>query len=108
MSKELYNLHADFCKFMGNPKRIEMIFLLGESEMCVEELAIKMGISSSNVSQHLAGMREKGVVEVRREGVKMYYRLSNLKVLQACSIMRDAMYEQLEKNLMLMKDAQKE
>ena len=97
--KEIYKLHADFCKFMANPKRIEMLFMLGEKEMCVDEIASQMNVRVPNISQHLAIMREKGVVEVRREGTKMYYKLANPKTLQACLIMRDAMIEQMKKEL---------
>lgn len=104
--KELYILHADFCKFMANPKRIEILFLLGAKEMCVDEIASEMQVRVPNISQHLAVMREKGVVEVRREGTKMYYKLSNPKTLQACIIMRDAMVEQMKKNMKLIKEIQ--
>lgn len=95
-SKALYIMHADFCKFMGNAKRIEMLFLLGEEELCVEELARKVDVPIPNISQHLAIMRDKGVVESRRAGTKIYYRLSNPKTLQACILMREAMIERME------------
>ena len=95
--KDLYKLHAEFCKFMSNPKRIEILFLLGEKEMCVDEIATVMEVKVPNISQHLAVMREKGVVEVRRDGTKMFYKLANPKTLQACIIMREAMVEQMEK-----------
>jgi len=89
---------------MANPKRIEILFLLGEKEMCVDEIASKMNVRVPNISQHLAVMRERGVVEVRREGTKMYYKLANPKTLQACIIMRDAMVEQMKKQLEMIKD----
>ena len=95
-NKDLYKMHADFCKFMGNAKRIEMLFLLGEEELCVDDLAHKMDVSIPNISQHLAIMRDKGVVESRRSGTKIYYRLSNPKTLQACILMREAMIERME------------
>jgi len=101
--KELYTLHADFCKFMANPKRIEILFLIGEKEMCVDEIASAMELKVPNISQHLAVMRERGVVEVRRDGNKMYYTISNPKTLQACIIMREAMVEQMEKQFALIK-----
>lgn len=100
--KEIYRLHADFCKFMTNPKRIEILFLLGEQELCVEEITEKMGINIPNVSQHLSIMRQNGVVDTRREGTKIFYKISNPKTLQACLIMREAMMEQMEKNFNLM------
>jgi len=101
--KELYFLHAEFCKFMANPKRIEILFLLGEKEMCVDEIASAMGVKVPNISQHLAVMREKGVVEARREGTKMHYSISNPKTLQACIIMREAMVEQMAKQFDMVK-----
>ena len=97
--KDLYLLHAEFCKFMGNPKRIEMLFLLGDDELCVEELARAMAVPVPNISQHLAIMREKGVVESRRAGTKIFYRLANPKTLQACILMREAMVEQMAKRV---------
>lgn len=102
--KEVYRLHADFCKFMANAKRIEILFLLGQHELCVEEIADKMDIKIPNLSQHLSIMRERGVVETRREGTKIYYRIANPKTLQACLLMRDAMVEQMTKNMNLIKE----
>jgi len=95
-NKELFEIHADFCKFMGNAKRIEILFLLGEEELCVEEIAHKMCIPIPNVSQHLSIMRDKGVVESRRASTKIFYRLANPKTLQACILMREAMVERME------------
>jgi ArsR family transcriptional regulator len=103
--KDIYRLHADFCKFMANPKRIEILFLLGNQELCVEELADRMCIKVPNVSQHLSIMRERGVVENRREGTKIYYKIANPKTLEACIIMRDAMVEQMTKNMNLLNKA---
>lgn len=102
--KEIFRLQADFCKFMANPKRIEILFLLGEKELCVEEITKKMGISTPNVSQHLSIMREKGVVLTRREGTKIYYKAANPKTLQACRIMKEAMIESMEKNIKKLKE----
>lgn len=80
---------------MGNPKRIEIIFMLGEGEKCVEDIAKEMKSKMPNISQHLAMMRERNIVKTRREGVKLYYSLSNQKILKACIIMRDLMIQQL-------------
>ncbi len=98
-SKEIYKMHADFCKFMGSPKRIEILFLLGDGEKCVDELARLMKINVPNVSQNLSIMKDRGVVESRREGTNMYYKLSDPKILEACIILRDLMIQQLNKKL---------
>jgi len=44
--KKLYKLHADFCKFMANPKRIEILFLLGEKEMCIDDIKERINYES--------------------------------------------------------------
>ncbi|OHD70773.1 MAG: hypothetical protein A2W19_04495 [Spirochaetes bacterium RBG_16_49_21] len=103
-NKALYKMHADFCKFMGNPKRIELLFTLNDGEMSVEEMATKMNIRMANLSQHLAIMRERGVVTVRREGTKIFYRVSNPKTLKACLMMRDVMFEQMREKLSILRE----
>src|SRR4030042_1073285 len=105
-NKELYKLHADFCKFMGNSKRIEILFLLNNREMSVEEMAEKMNIRMSNLSQHLAIMRERGVVTARREGTRMFYKISTMKILKACLMMGDVMFEQMRKKIDIIKNAE--
>ncbi len=93
----LYNLHADICKSFANPWRLRIVEALGEGELTVSQLVELLGVSKSNVSQHLGIMREKGVVEYRREGAHVFYRLSNAKILAACRIMREVLLEQLQR-----------
>ncbi len=102
--KQLYKYHAEFCKVLANPKRLEIMFLLGQEELCVEEIADKMNIRETNVSQHLSIMRKKGIVNTRREGKNIYYSIANRKIINACSIMREAMIENMKKDLSLLQD----
>lgn len=104
-NKEIYKMHADFCKFMGNAKRIEILFLLDGREMSVEEMAAEMNIRLANLSQHLSIMRERGVVTARRQGTRIFYKISNAKILKACLVMRDVMFEQMKRKINIMKDA---
>ncbi|MFH0860754.1 MAG: metalloregulator ArsR/SmtB family transcription factor [Candidatus Altiarchaeota archaeon] len=93
--KQVYELHADVCKTMSNPKRLEVINLLRNGEKSVDELATEMRIRKANLSQHLAVMRAKKIVETRRDGLKIYYKIANPKVVKACDIMREVLMEQL-------------
>lgn len=95
MNKKLYEIHAEICKTLGNAKRIEILNALNSKELTVGELAGILGISAANVSQHLAVMRQKGILTARREGSNIYYRVSNSKVIKACSLMREVLLEQL-------------
>ncbi len=94
-SKEIYEIHASICQCLANPKRLEIIHILGSREMVVTDLAEKMGITKANLSQHLAIMRDKGILKSRREGTNIYYSLANPKVIQACDIMREVLFEHL-------------
>ncbi len=91
--KEIYELHASICQCLANPKRLEVIAALGAKEMSVSELAETVGISKSNMSQHLSVMRNKGILKGRRDGVSIYYSLSNKKVSSACALMREVLFE---------------
>ncbi len=93
---QLYELHASICQTLANPKRLEVIDRLRDGEQSVSELAEAMKISQANLSQHLAVMRQKGIVATRREGLNVYYRLSNPKIIKACDLMRQVLLEHLE------------
>ncbi len=95
-NKKLYEIHADICKTLGNAKRIEILNALNDRELTVSELSNILGISPANVSQHLAVMKQKGILTARREGINIYYKVSNPKVNQACALMREVLLEQLE------------
>lgn len=92
----LYELHASICQVLGNPKRLEIIDCLREGEKSVTELTSAIEVSQSNLSQHLALMRQKGMVLARRQGVNVYYRLADPKILKACDLMRQVLLEHLE------------
>ncbi len=93
MSKTLYHLHAEVCKTLSHAKRLEILNLLGNKEMSAGEIVSKMKVAKANVSQHLAVMRKAGILDSRRDGVNIYSRISSLKVIQACNLMREVLME---------------
>jgi ArsR family transcriptional regulator len=95
LKKAAYKLHAQVCSIMANPKRLELIELLSDSEKSVEELTQLMGIPKANVSQHLALLRHYNIVTTRKEGLRVFYKIANPKVIQACRLMREVTLEQL-------------
>ncbi len=97
MKKEesLYELQAEICKILSSPKRIEIINVLKDGEKTVTELVDILGISKANVSQHLSVMKLRGILKSRRDGVNIYYSIANIKVIQACSIMKEVLNELL-------------
>ena len=94
--RNLYKLHASICHTLANPKRLEIIDKLRVGELSVTELVEALEISQSNLSQHLSVMRQRGIVTTRREGLNVFYRLSNSKITQACDLMWQVLLENLE------------
>ena len=92
--KSLFEMQAEICKTLTNPKRIEILNTLKNEEKTVTELVEALGASKANVSQHLAVMRHKVILTTRRVGVNIYYRVSNPKVIEACALMKEVLFEQ--------------
>jgi len=94
--EKIFELHADVCKVFSNSKRLEILNTLRDRELTASELIEKIGLSKANLSQHMSILKSKGVVLSRREGVNIYYRISNAKIIHACDLMREVLLEQLQ------------
>lgn len=95
--KKIFEMHADVCKALGHPLRIEIIDILQDQELCFTDILEVTGGLKSNLSQHLSVMTKKGILKVRREGQCNYFTLSSKKVAQACRLMREVLIENLKK-----------
>jgi len=97
--KELFSLHADFCRTLGNPKRLMILDCLSKKkESSVGEIAEAIQVPLTNVSQHLNILRSANIVRFRKEGQMVYYCLVDDRITLACitirSILLDSMKEQ--------------
>lgn len=92
---ELYQLHASVCKGLADPKRLLIINALRDGEKSVSEMCDLLDIPQANVSQHLAILRDKGLVQARREGQYVYYSVTSEKITLALDLLREVMAEQL-------------
>lgn len=86
----LYEVKARIVRILAHPRRLEIVELLGGREWTVTEIADAVHLSQSGTSQHLAALRRVGIVEVRRDGAFMYYRLADQTIGAACRRMNDA------------------
>jgi ArsR family transcriptional regulator len=94
---DIFDRHANLCSVFSDSKRLRIMWFLENSEHSVSEIANHLGVSLQKASQHLRVMRDKGVVEFRKNGQLVYYRLSNPKFMQASRLIRDGLLEQLDK-----------
>lgn len=84
----LYGQFARIGKAVGSPHRIEILELLAQGERTVDSLATEMGLSLANASQHLQALRQAALVESRKQGLFVYYRLAEPAVFELCTAIR--------------------
>ena len=84
---ELSALHATFCGALSDPKRLQIIDALRGGELTVGQLADAIGARQANASQHLAVLRQRGLVRVRRVHTHVYYRLADARIAQAVDLL---------------------
>ena len=76
-------------KAIAHPLRLKVLCVLGENELSVQEIVDLVGTSQSNISQHLAILRDKGVLATRKDANRVFYRIGDPRTLKLVSMMRD-------------------
>ncbi|TAK00783.1 MAG: ArsR family transcriptional regulator [Chloroflexota bacterium] len=94
---EITMLQAEVLKVLASPRRLEILHVLADGPMEVGRLAVALGASQPNVSQHLAVMRSAGMVEAERDGREIRYRLVDPEVLTACAVMRGVLERRVDR-----------
>jgi rhodanese-related sulfurtransferase/DNA-binding transcriptional ArsR family regulator len=84
----LYDQFARLGKALSNPHRLEILELLAQSERTVESLATELGISVANASQHLQALRQAALVDSRKDGLFVHYRLAGPEVFDLSKVIR--------------------
>jgi ArsR family transcriptional regulator len=88
LREEMADLHARFCRGIGDPKRLLIIAHLKNGELTVSQLSQKIGAAHSNTSQHLSMMRDLGIVLARRVDNNVFYRLSDSRLADVVDLLR--------------------
>jgi DNA-binding transcriptional ArsR family regulator len=95
---EFYKLKAEFCKTLADPKRLMIIDYLRSGEKSVGELAEYTKSAQSVTSRHLAILRERGVIQPRRDGNTIFYSLTDNKIGQACDLVKEMLLSKIAKH----------
>ncbi len=85
--QDLAERQAALCRLFGTPQRVLILWLLGERERTVSQIAGAIGASLSSTSQHLRLMELSNVVESRREHQYIYYSVAENELLEKCGIL---------------------
>lgn len=92
---EIYERQVRICKAFANPIRLRILDLLANGAQSGSALQGALGISTPNLSQHLAVLKAAGVVTTRREGKQVFCSLAMPEVKQACQLIRDVLRAQI-------------
>jgi len=76
-------------KSISHPLRLKILCVIGDQEACVQEIVDAVGTSQSNISQHLAILRDKDVLMTRKDANRVYYRIGDKRTLQLIALMRE-------------------
>lgn len=76
-------------KAMSHPLRLKILCTLGDQEISVQDIVENVGTSQSNISQHLAILRDKGILSSRKDANRVYYRVDDSRTLRLIGMMRD-------------------
>ena len=97
-TKRLYRLKAEVVAAAGHPIRLAVIDFLKDGEQCVCDIATHVGARRSNVSRHLAVMLKAGIVDCRKDGLKMIYSLKTPCILNFLSCVTDVLRDHAKAN----------
>lgn len=92
---ELEELTASVCRALNDPKRLLILYALAAEPRSVSDLGDLLEVSQSNVSQHLAVLRDRGLVEPARDANRVIYSLRDRRVVKAIDLLRDVMNDEL-------------
>jgi len=83
------NRAARCLKAMSHPLRLKILCVLGTEAISVQDIVEQVGTSQSNISQHLAILREKDILGCKKEANRVYYSIDDERMLQLIRMMRD-------------------
>jgi len=102
-TKRFYELKAEIIQAAGHPIRLAIIEFLSQGEQCVCDIVEHVDAQRSNVSRHLSVMLKAGVVESRKEGLKVIYKLRTPCIINFLACVEQALRERMRQEAALLK-----
>jgi len=97
-SAEIYERQARICKAFAHSARLRILDRLGNGELAASDLQEQLGLSKTNISQHMSLLKSAGVLSTRREGKQIYCSLAMPEVKQACQLIRKVLENQISES----------
>src|SRR5947208_11489679 len=100
----IHRLKAEFFRLLGHPARVRILEILRDGERSVGELQTALGLDSGGTSQQLTAMRRQGVLESRRAGTSVFYRVKDARIFDLLEVARGILTAQLQETRDLLGD----
>ena len=94
-SRPVHEAKANLFRVLGHPARVRILEILRDGERSVGALQLELGLDSGGTSQHLAALRRIGLVQSRREGTSVFYRVDDERVFDLLAAGRDIISRRL-------------
>ena len=94
---KIFQMQCDICKALGHPLRLAIVNRLNAGEAAAADLIGDLEISKANLSKHISLLMHGGIVESRRDGRQIFYRLTDPEIREACAIMSSVLYRRLKR-----------
>jgi len=103
MNQDMINFESRFLKAIAQPTRLKILYFLKDGEKCACKIVPKMAEDQSSVSRHLIRLKDAGILESRKEGVSVYYKIKDERVFSILGLVDDMLKAQVEEEARVMK-----
>jgi DNA-binding transcriptional ArsR family regulator len=97
-SETIYEMQAQLCGALANPVRLQILELISGGEKTSAQLLAALGIPKANMSQHIAVLKDAGIIQARKEGLYQFLTLALPKIKDACNIVKSVLLEKIEQD----------
>ena len=107
MQEKNAQLKADLFKAIAHPTRIRILQLLSDGEHCVCDIFEQLNVEQANTSQHLSLMKKHGVLQSRKEGLRVIYSIKHPEILEILNIADEILKKQVDEIMSAFEDKTK-
>jgi DNA-binding transcriptional ArsR family regulator len=101
--EDLIQIESDFLRAIAQPTRLRILYFLKDGERCQCEIIPKMKEDQSNISRHLTHMKDMGILESRKEGVSVYYKIKDKRVFTLLSLVDEMVKAEIREKAKVVK-----
>ena len=103
MNQDIINFESKFLKAISQPTRLKILYFLKDGEKCACKIIPRMKEDQSSISRYLNNLKNAGILESRKEGVSVYYKIKDKRVFTILALVDDMLKAQVKEEAKLMK-----